>query len=188
LKPPFLPTAARGKQTLKATLVIILDDSVSYSPDDKRVTEWTQEIQADWQLLPDGRPSVSLVSDANQATAMTAAVTTDPGEPATYQGNPAHFSCVPLDFQAPPISICARALARVNGREFPLDERLVVRSGETCCRLIDISSNKIKGQPATCDIILRPDVSAAWRTAEIVQIWGRDIVLPNVKLNWPDKN
>jgi ribosomal protein L37E len=177
---------AAGPHDMKLTVNTCLWDYGGNPRQRPRVlANWTQELSARWNLLPASKSSVQLVTRASDAPAMAAAVTAAPGLPMqTDVGNFKPQERIALSFTAPPIAIAAQAILRVNQKEWPSREAIVVKAGEMTDATVLFAAEP--GQrPMACEIILRPDPQLATESIDVDRIWGQDIVISNVKLNWP---
>jgi hypothetical protein len=177
-----------GLQSVRLPLEVVICDGIrrppgmfwfswnSNSPSPKSMTgRFVVELTAAWQL-PDPR-SNRWIHDRSLRDAVRSAIHVSN----VYQSeHPSSRSPMGLTvaIKEPPVNVAFRVLLRTSGGvEYGLGE-ITCAPGQTVTR--DVKTLAIPGRLlAPVDVVLRPDETAAQKTFNPVQFWGREVVIPD---------
>jgi len=179
LDPKAVAAATPGKRTTTVRIKTSVRENWQTT-----VSEWSEKLSADWELVPKDESTVELVPDDSPQVRkqVEAAMKVDKLEVHPQQaGNNLQLS---LKIGAIPLPLAFDIVARAaDGREWKISP--ISSSGPTQYSTGGFVMAKDKFDAKVVDLIFRPSPGTAESSVDITRMWNGEITIHDVPVTWP---
>jgi hypothetical protein len=138
----------------------------------------TKELKVPVTIVGEGKSPIALVTDAARSPEPLLKVSS---AKVTRQGNGGARVNVSYELSQPPVPVSFDLFLRVGGKEYPMGYFVGTTRGSTSSGG-QVKFPSLAADVTTADVIFRPNPKHAESVPGIEQVWGKEVVIKDVKL------